>query len=295
MYISWGFVRYRVVELGSLLENHLITSNAIVPKVNPNYRQGAFDYGSIGVPIEVYSLPEENTQGNLQFRVNTDYKIANVSQSITITFELSNQSNATTVKYRQFMGPTVELQQTGNTLSFVTPEVFTTEYVSFAFIVKDENRTIRRQIAVQIVPSPVAPNLLVTKTSDTVKKGGVASFNIEASDANKDFIRMSVQSDNLNVASLSEPPTMGSYDVNIPANFSGAEITLVFFADDGQQKADQSITFDVSESIPPQQISNTSPSSGGAAGLGLLLLIALTIVRRKGRDRDICDVIINFK
>jgi arylsulfatase A-like enzyme len=285
----------RVVELGSLLEEHLITSNAVVPTVNPNYRQGAFDYGSIGVPTEAFSLPEENTQGNLQFRVNTDYKIANVGQSVNITFELSNESNATRVEYRQFMGPTVELQQNANTVSFVTPEVFTTEYVSFAFIVKDENRTIRKQIAVQIVPSPVAPNLLVTKTSQTVTKGGVASFSIEASDANKDFIRMSVQSDDLTVASLSEPPTMGSYNVNIPADFSGASITLVFFADDGQHKIEQSITFDVSESIPTQPVNNKSSSGGGVVGLGLVLLIALTIVRTAVRKSDICDVINNIR
>jgi hypothetical protein len=117
------------------------------------------------------------------------------------------------------MGPTVELQKQGNTISFISPEVFTVEYVSFEFIVQDENSTIRIQIGLQLNPSEVVLNLLVTQNTHKVTKGGIATFSIEANDANKDFI--SIQSDNLDVASLSKPLTVGSFEVNIPADFSG--------------------------------------------------------------------------
>lgn len=280
-----------VFELDALLEDHLITSNAVVPKINPNYQEGTFNYDSLGIPNNIYLLPEENTQGNLQFRVNTDHKIANAGESVNITFELSNESNATTVKYQQFMGPLVELKQNGNTISFITPEVSTTIYVSFAFIVEDENRTIRRQIGVQITPSVVSPNLSVTLNTQRVTKGGIAAFYIEANDVNKDFLNMSVQSDHLTVSPLSEPPIMGNYNVNIPADFSGSSITLLFAADDGQQKTEQPITFDVFESVTIQP-DDTSSGGGGAVGLVPLLIIALSIIRRKTRDND-CSAQVN--
>jgi arylsulfatase A-like enzyme len=276
-----------VDELANLLDDYLVTSNAVVPIINPNYRQGTFNYKSIGLPRESFVLPEERTQENLGFSVNTDRKIVKVGESVNITFELANESNATIVKYRQFMGPNVDLKQNGNIISFVAPEVFTAEYLSFAFIVQDESRIIRRQIAVQIEPSAVAPNLLITLSSQNVTKGGIATFNIEASDANKDFISMSVQSDNLATRLLSKPPTIGSYNVNIPADFSGSSITLVFSADDGYQKIDQSITFNVSESMPIQQDNNTTTSGGGTVGLISLVLIALCIIRRKVKGNEI--------
>jgi hypothetical protein len=64
---------------------------------------------------------------------------------------------------------------------------------------------------------------------------------------------------------------------------------LVFLADDGQQKSEQSIIFDIVESVALQQIqqiNNTSSSGGGTVGLGMLLLIVLSIVTRKVRGDD---------
>ena len=182
------------------------------------------------------------------------------------------------------MGPTVELQQNNNTISFVTPEVFTKQYISFAFIVEDEHRTIRKQVAVQLTPSSSAPSLSITQNFLEVTKGESATFNIEAIDAidaNKDFINMSVQSDNLTSTLLSVPPTTGRYILNIPSDYVGSSMTLLFSANDGQLKTDQTIMFGISEPLPIQQVDNKSASGGGIVGLSFLILIALTLVRSK--------------
>ena len=276
-----------VIEFDYLLEDHLISSNAVVPQINPNYQYGTFDYETLGVPQETFFLPEEKTQENLRFRVNADHKIAKAGENVNITFELYNESNATKVNYRQFMGPTVELQQNNNTISFVTPEVFTKQYISFAFIVEDEHRTIRKQVAVQLTPSSSAPSLSITQNFLEVTKGESATFNIEAIDAidaidaNKDFINMSVQSDNLTSTLLSVPPTTGRYILNIPSDYVGSSMTLLFSANDGQLKTDQTIMFGISEPLPIQQVDNKSASGGGIVGLSFLILIALTLVRSK--------------
>jgi hypothetical protein len=50
------------------------------------------------------------------------------------------------------MGPTVELQKQGNTISFISPEVFTVEYVSFEFIVQDEIVPLEYRLVYNLIP-----------------------------------------------------------------------------------------------------------------------------------------------
>ncbi|MFT5940577.1 MAG: arylsulfatase A-like enzyme [Paraglaciecola sp.] len=269
-----------VLELDTLLENHLTGSEAVVPKVNPNYRAGSFSYDSLGVPRDTYRLPEDNLQGNLQIKLNSDISIADANDEVNISYELINASNAANVQFQQFMGSTVALVQSKNTISFVAPSVSQEEYVSFAFILNDGNRTVRKQIGVLVKPSPKAPSLSVTQISQQVIKGSTVTFDINAVDGNKDFIMMSIKSDDLAVTTLEKPPTDGLYNLSIPYDYSHSSASIVFTADDGQLQTSQSVTFDVSSAPLIIEEDNTNSGGGSTSMLTLLLLSLLAIFKK---------------
>jgi arylsulfatase A-like enzyme len=276
----------KVIELDALIDGHLIESEAITPRINPNYRKGTFDYDQIGIAREAFQLPEEKIQIDFQFQVNIEMQIIDGGGMANLSYQLLNTSNLASVTYKQFMGPAVELIKNGNHISFVAPHVSQSEYVAVAFIAKDGEQTIRKQVGVLINPTQVAPSLSVSKISQTVSKGGTVNFSIEAIDANKDFINMSVISDDFTTNSLNTPPSMGEFIINIPSDFSGDSATLVFIAEDAQHSVRKSITFNVSASAPQttqaaiQTDLGDSENSGGSINFILLTFFALNIFSR---------------
>ena len=280
----------KVFELDAILEGHLLDSQAVTPKLNPNYRNGAFDYESIGVAREDYKLPEEKIQINFQFNLDIEQQIIKGGDTAKFTYQLSNASNSTSVVYQQFMGPTVDLVKQENTISFVAPNVSQAQYVALAFIVKDGEQTVRKQVGVRINPKQVAPSLLISRITQNITKGSTVTFNIEAIDTNKDFIRMSVTSEDLPANSMNLPPTMGEFKVQIPFDYSGTSVTLVFTADDLQQRIQQVITFDVLAAST--NISEPKTPSGGGGSIHSTLsifVVCLFLLRRRFRYA-ICDM-----
>lgn len=262
-------------ELDSLIEAHLLESEAVTPKVNPNYRTGTFNYDQMGLAREEFQLPEEKMQIDFQFQLDIEQQIVEAGSTAKITYQLTDSSNQASVRYKQFMGTPVEIIETGNSITFVAPSVSQPEYIAFAYIARDGKQTIRQQAGIRITPVPVAPVLSVALKSLKVAKGSNASFMIEAFDANKDFLRMTVTSDDLPAILLTAPPSVGEYLVNIPANFSGDSVTLVFSTGDSQTSVQQTITFDV---LPPQP--DKQERSGGSTDTLWLFLLTLSIIFR---------------
>jgi arylsulfatase A-like enzyme len=274
----------KVSALDALLEFHLIDSQAVVPSVNPNYRAGAFNYESMGTAKEQYLLAEEKIQVNFKFELITDKQVVDTGETVSLTYQLTNASNSGSVTYQQFMGPRVTVAKNGNTLSFVVPEVTQAEYIALAFIVKDGEQTLRKQFAVRINPTQVAPSLAISQITQQITKGSTVNFIITATDANKDYIRLGITSEDLPANSLSEPPTVGNYAVQIPSDYAASSVTLVFSANDPYQTTQQSITLNIS----PSQANtggNSAPSGGGGSiSFTISLFAAWIFLLRRWRD-----------
>lgn len=274
-----------VTQLDGLLETHLIESKAFVPIANPSYRSGAFKYELMGVPSDTYLLPEEKVNLDFGFKIRTDHQIVSTGETVKITYELENATNSVSVNYRQFMGPSVNFEKNGNEIIFVVPEVPQAEYIGLAFIANDGGQTIRQQISVRVNPTQIAPQLSITQVNQKVTKGGVAVFNISASDANKDFIRMDVHSEDLPANSLKQPPTEGEYQIDIPSDYPSSAVTIFFSAEDIQHKTEKTITISISA------IENNAPTKpGGGGGFSrfmpfFIILILLIRLRKRSLNR----------
>jgi arylsulfatase A-like enzyme len=269
--------RTKLSELDVLIDAHLLDSDAMSPAINPNYLNNTFNYNKIGVASENFQLPEEKMLIDFQFQVDIPEQIIDSGSTAKITYQLTNATNRVSVRYEQFMGPSIELVKDANSISFIAPIVSESQYVALAFIVSDGEQTIRKQVGVRINPTQVAPSLSVSQISKNVTKGSIAEFLIEATDGNKDFINMSVTSDDLTANSLSLPPTIGTFMVNIPIDFSGDSITLFFTAEDLQHSVQQTITFNVSGAIVPE----IESTSGGSINALWLMFVGLFIVFRQ--------------
>ncbi|ABG41236.1 sulfatase [Paraglaciecola sp. T6c] len=272
---------HKVSELDALLEAYLLESEAVIPIVNTGYRDGTFNYNTIGVEKESYQLPEEKIYSDIHFQIKTDQHVIDGGDTAKFVYQLSHHSNNASVAYKQFMGPAVTLAADGNSISFVAPEVTQAEYVGLAFIVKDQDKTIRKQIGVRINPTQVAPSLTISQVTQSIEKGSTASFNIEAIDLNKDFIHMSVSSDNLLSNSLGQPPTVGEFQVNIPPDYSDTSITLLFTADDLHQQVSQAITLNVSPvKSSTDNVQATSSAAGSVHYVMLFSILFIILLRR---------------
>jgi arylsulfatase A-like enzyme len=268
--------RAKLAKLNELIDAHLLDSDAVSPAINPNYLNNTFNYNKIGIASEDFQLPEEKMQIDFQFQVDIPKQVIDSGSTAKITYQLTNATNRVSVRYEQFMGPSIELTENANNISFIAPNVSQSQYVALAFIVSDGQQTIRKQVGVRINPIQVAPSLSVSQISKNVTKGSIAEFLIEATDGNKDFINMSVTSDDLTANSLSLPPTIGTFMVHIPIDFSGESITLFFTAEDLQHSVQQSITFNVSAAIVPE----IETTSGGSINALWLMFVGLVIVFR---------------
>jgi arylsulfatase A-like enzyme len=265
----------KLLELDGLIEAYLLESNAVSPVINPNYREGAFNYETIGITKnQNFLLPEEKIQVDFEFTIENSQQVINSGETAQLSYALRNASSQTSVNYRQFMGPSVSLIENDRLITFVAPQVFKPEYVALAFIANDGEQVIRKQVSVLIQPIQVAPTLSITQINQNVIKGSSVSFIIEAFDANKDFIQMSVTSNDLPDDELAVPPAQGEFTINIPINYSSSSVTVLFSAEDAQSGVQQSVTLPLSEAPEIPSEATVRPQSGGSMGCLWLLFIA---------------------
>lgn len=272
----------KVFELGSVLDDYLINSNTLLPIVNPGYREGAFNYDSIGKQSENWLLPEDLTRGELRLNLNSDKAIASAGETINISYSAEGSDNDIAIGYRQFMGDEVIITKTANGFSFVAPRVHLEQYVSFAFVARANEQFARKQIGVLIQPLELPPSLTLRQLESPLGTASSKSinFNIDVKDVNKDIIKITLSSSDLPSDLLKFVPNRGDNSINLPDDFDKASVALAVSVDDGKAKVEQSIMLAVQLRSEFENTEATSQSSGGSFGLVTLFAFCLLSIYR---------------
>ena len=275
----------KVHELDLLIQQHLDEANAVVPIANPNYRSGTFDYSSIGNPAEHWRLPVvDANNAPPQITAYASEQRISEGQQTSIRFYVEDAGNNASVNYRQVTGPEVELQQTEpGTLLITGPTVYTDTIITLGFVANDSVNTSVKHVAVFIKPVESAPTVDVTSDTSSVEKGKSIELNITTADKNREPLTLAVSSSTVPESELTAPPLQGSYDVMIPADFTGDSVTLTFTVSDGTLQQSTDFTFSVS--APAAVVDNTSNNSSGGGTVRFWQLIVLLMIvwgRRTG-------------
>jgi len=77
----------RVLNMDLLLDEYFVSSETLLPIENPTYRQGAFNYASVGSPAQIYLLPEDLSRGGLQLQAIADKGVVSANETVNIRFE----------------------------------------------------------------------------------------------------------------------------------------------------------------------------------------------------------------
>lgn len=239
----------KLIELDNILSEYLASSGAALPLQNPDYQQGRFNFNAIGKPALQYILPEEKTAANLTLYLFVSDTIADAGDKVSVSWNLLNGSNTSSITYRQFMGPEVTIETQNDGFSFIAPEVNTAQFISFAFIAKDNARTVRKQLGIKVLPMNSAPTIRLSNTEFVAQKGSKLTINYTVNDINKDKLFLRVQSDDF---SLDENINIARpvYQFDIPPSFSQSEANIVFIVSDGLASNSNTVrvTFSDSES-----------------------------------------------
>ena len=140
-----------------------------------------------------------------------------------------------------------------------------------------------KHVAVFIKPVESAPTVDVTSDTSSVEKGKSIELNITTADKNREPLTLAVSSSTVPESELTAPPLQGSYDVMIPADFTGDSVTLTFTVSDGTLQQSTDFTFSVS--APAAVVDNTSNNSSGGGTVRFWQLIVLLMIvwgRRTG-------------
>ncbi|WP_269520656.1 sulfatase [Alteromonas sp. BMJM2] len=254
-------------ELDSLLTSYLMLSGAALPLQNPDYQQGAFNFDSIGNSASKYRLPEDRVSSKLTLNINASRRQASAGDKITLSWELLNTEGKSQVDYQQFMGPDISVEATRDRLSFIAPVVSTSQFISFAFIAQDSVKTIRKQIAVQILPVNSPPTIRILNNSLSATAGSSVSIEYKLSDTNKDLLSLQAVSASLSLNEAVDV-TQSTYGVSIPKSFSGKEASLKLTVSDGDTTDSETLIISVSqpkaESNTPDNSSTPDTSNGGS-------------------------------
>lgn len=269
------------IELDTLLTEYLDLADAPLPLQNPDYRPGTFDASSTGKPADQFLLPEEQIASGFGLTLNTSHLFAYAGDSVLISWELINGSSTAKTSYKQFMGPAVTTTDTGNGITFTVPEVSTAQFISFAFVASDSDKTLRKQIGVRVLPVNLAPTIALEINAFTAHPGSTVNIHYAVNDSNKDNLTISAQSPALAIAE-SLDVTQTAYDVTIPSTYTGSEATITFTVSDGQASQSEVATITVEHSSINSNNGNSlaaNQSSGGGSAFGLIsiLFIALSL------------------
>lgn len=268
----------KVFDLGLVLDGYFTESNTLLPIVNPEYRQGSFNYEGIGKQIESYMLPEDLTRGDLVLILNSDKAVSYAGETVTVTYSVKGSEKDISIGYRQFMGDKVILNKKTNGFSFVVPEVYIEQYVSFAFVARVNNEQFaRKQIGILIKPIEIAPIVSLAQLDAPIDEATLKSvhFNIDVKDLNKDIIKIELISDDLSDESLQYLPVRGKNSINLPDDYDKQFVDLTVSVDDGTAKVEQSITLNVQQRVRSEDADRISESSSGSLGLVSLFLLCL--------------------
>ncbi|WP_374974309.1 hypothetical protein, partial [Acinetobacter venetianus] len=160
----------------------------------------------------------------------------------------------------------------------IAPEVNTAQFISFAFIAKDNARTVRKQLGIKVLPMNSAPTIRLSNTEFVAQKGSKLTINYTVNDINKDKLFLRVQSDDF---SLDENINIARpvYQFDIPPSFSQSEANIVFIVSDGLASNSNTVrvTFSDSESEGKTDVSvkGTEKRGGSVYILIPILLVAL--------------------
>ena len=269
----------KLLALDSILSEYLLSSNAALPLENPDYQQGAFNFNNIGKPADQYLLPEEKTSKNLSLDLAISSPQANAGDRLFVSWELLNGSSSSSVNYRQFMGPDVATETQDNGFSFTVPVVDTAQFISFAFIARDHEKTVRKQLSVKVLPVNVAPTIRLSNTTLTASKGSRLTINYTVNDVNKDKLYLKVQSDELSIdesVSIAQPV----YYLDIPASLTQNQVDINFTVSDGLASDSSAIRISFSDVQDGGSTNNgdTKESKTGGGSFVMLLPILLIAV-----------------
>ncbi|WP_395343686.1 sulfatase [Ningiella sp. W23] len=265
----------RLQKLDRLIDDHLLDAKAISPAANSRYREGAFNYGIIGKPQENYRLPQDKVEGlSLVLSVSKQGLTAGETGSVNYQIVQEQVSPLTNnFRFAQFMGPSVEIKDNGEALEFVAPQVTTPQFIGIAFIVENGTQKIEKQAGILLEPVPTAPTLRIQLASAFAAKGAVARFSINAIDNNKDYLDLSVSSEQISTDAIRLSTNLDEVEVSIPSDFSGTSLTLSADLSDGIFSISESITVDVLAQAPD----SPSEESGGSDSLFWLLVCAVSV------------------
>ena len=267
----------KLIELDSILSEYLVSSNASLPLENPDYQQGTFSFYSIGKPADQYLLPEEQTSNNLSLDLSISSPLANAGDKLFASWDLLNGSASSSVSYRQFMGPDVTTEALNNGFSFTVPEVDTAQFISFAFIAKDHEKTVRKQLSVKVLPVNVAPTIGLLHTTITASKGSRLTINYTVNDVNKDKLYLRVQSDDLSIdENISIARSV--YYLDIPASFTQNQADINFTVSDGLTSNSSALRITLSEAQGGGSTNNGGIQESRTGGGSIIMLIPILLI-----------------
>ena len=273
----------KLAELELMLDDYLTESGVALPQANTNYIDGRFNYSTLGKPGERYTLPEERTRKSFALDLGVSQPTASEGNVVEIFWEVSGDSSNVTTNYKQFMGPDVAISSSSNSIQFVAPPVGTEQFVAFAFISRVNDKIIRKQIAVNILPTNVSPRLDV-QTTGTLRKGQTGTVSLTAYDANKDVLQLTVTSSALGLENV-QSDSLETFSFEVPASLNSSQVDMTFKLSDGQE----TVIVKQSLSVAAGQTDTPPRTDSGSGGGGIAWLIPLSamilLLRQKKRPR----------
>lgn len=273
----------KLIALDVLLTEHLASSNAPLPVQNSEYLTGTFNFNRIGKPDARYLLPEQKVASELNLNVTLSKTIANAGDAIDIDWELQNIEGLGNVVYKQFMGPALEISNRENGFTLIAPEVYTKQFISFAFIAKDNRKMLRKQIAIEVLPVNSAPSISINNNSLNATAGGMITIAYTLDDKNKDRLTLHASSSALALDDELDV-TLSSFDILIPSTFSDSEVEIDVVVSDGQASETATATIRVTQPVTvtsPGKNQNTQRASGSGGLVYLLPMIFVALWLRK--------------
>ncbi|GLR71941.1 sulfatase [Agaribacter marinus] len=256
----------KVALLESILDAHLDDSFAIVPAQNPNYVEGAFDYGLIDRTLNGVFLHPDAELPKVSGR--SIPQTASVGDVVEIKLQSDDIATLQNLTYEQYVGPKVNIEKVDeNTLRYLAPEVYTETFIGVALLNNDDSPAFT---FTKISPTEIEPSISARPNSQEIAKGDILVIDVQAVDLNLEILDVSVESD-LGGVVLPTPPVRGQYEVMIPADTQATEMTITFSVTDGKASDSTSVTIPIKE-----------PSAGGSTSyLTLLLILYISFWRLK--------------
>jgi len=269
----------KLAELSDLIDAHIVNVNAVVPIANPRYVQGSFDYDTIGIPTGDFILEGELPAADAStpdLLAIPSVGRANAGEMVTVTVELDGQPNSLPLQVNQIMGRPLDLiVESSSQIQFNMPEVFVEEFVGFEFSISTQENTLKERVAVIAMPSQSAPTISVTIEPSVAVRGSNVRFQIEATDQNKEWLTVRMESENAQFEQIDSLPASGEFSLPIPQQLTEDSIAFTFTTSDGKAEASTRIALEVVDTLPDS-------GGGNFTYLALLGLLISVLIKQTG-------------